>query len=429
MRNYPRASVRLFSGLLFAALVVLTPRNADACSCMMSATNCQYLATAAAVFEATVDSIGPGPTDSTFGQQVRVQLKNIRHHRGKPQSSVITSWSGASCGYSFEIGQRYLIVAGSSPQGDLAVSLCGLTRPIEGAQGLIEFAKSLDEQPLQTRVWGQVVRPTGPGDSLPNPVADAVLTFHGPRETTVKTGTDGKFLVRGLPPGSYSASATVPPSGTPAQSYDGDFELAPGVPHACAELAFFVPPTGEITGVILDDRGAPMPGAFVRLQVLNSGGAGKPVTPWLGTETDDVGRYYFLEIPPGTYNVAFGSMSSGQVLVRTNTGSTIVSVRDGESVSLESLQWRPPSKLPTEVSVRNIDGSPAPAIAVQPLILVDGDEPYLAGPPVVSDADGKFVVQLLQGQRYRLVVGSHRDPRGEIRLVADGQPLTLVLRR
>jgi outer membrane receptor for ferrienterochelin and colicin len=62
--------------------------------------------------------------------------------------------------------------------------------------------------------------------------------------------------------------------------------------------------SGKISGRVLDSQGnVPLPGANVRITALWSGGKETPVTRSLGAAADPDGRFFILNIPPGTYSL------------------------------------------------------------------------------------------------------------------------------
>ena len=142
---------RLFSVFVFATAAFVSVRPAEACSCARwDAPYDAALLKFDAIFEGTIDSITLGSRPFPPGVDARgleesvhvVTLKDVTAWRGAAQPVVITHWHSAGCGYSFQVGHRYLITA-TWRDGDLRVSYCGLTRPLDVAQELIETLKRL----------------------------------------------------------------------------------------------------------------------------------------------------------------------------------------------------------------------------------------------------------------------------------------------
>ena len=115
-------------------LLVLVPRPAAACSCLAQADD-QLLAQADAAFVGTALSrresatstsaptILTGPIVYTFSVE-----KVVKGTVGSARQEVRTGPNSAACGASFDIGQRYLVFAQRTPEGDLQTSLCSGNR-------------------------------------------------------------------------------------------------------------------------------------------------------------------------------------------------------------------------------------------------------------------------------------------------------------
>jgi hypothetical protein len=62
--------------------------------------------------------------------------------------------------------------------------------------------------------------------------------------------------------------------------------------------------TGKIAGRVVDgENGEPLPGANVVVIASWDGGKESPLTSMMGATSDAGGRYFILNIPPGTYSV------------------------------------------------------------------------------------------------------------------------------
>ena len=119
--------------MLFSAaslFVIFQATSAYACSCLPR-TPQQSFASAQAVFAGRViDVVQPNP-DS----EVRVIFEVSRIWKGqkRPRIVVMTSSSSASCGYSFQKREQYLVYA-SRQESQLETGLCSGTKPLSMAQ-------------------------------------------------------------------------------------------------------------------------------------------------------------------------------------------------------------------------------------------------------------------------------------------------------
>jgi hypothetical protein len=122
---------RTISILAMSCGLAYWPAEAAACVCMLSPLNCAEIGRSDAVLEATVESIQLGAISergrfpagaaslTMFSNDVHiVTMRDVTALRGEAQATVITAADESSCGYGFQAGLRYLIVAERS--GDAA---------------------------------------------------------------------------------------------------------------------------------------------------------------------------------------------------------------------------------------------------------------------------------------------------------------------
>jgi hypothetical protein len=134
------------------ALLVFRTAVASACDCAPPPPVAKAVEAAAAVFLGEVVKL-----EETAGQQHLVSLKveNSWKGIGDNQVTVSTAKNGATCGYSFRVGKRYLVYAHAGPKGGpLHVSLCSRTRTAEEAEASEDFkllgdGKAARDRPLR----------------------------------------------------------------------------------------------------------------------------------------------------------------------------------------------------------------------------------------------------------------------------------------
>ncbi|WP_405107784.1 hypothetical protein MHH28_27930 [Paenibacillus sp. FSL K6-1217] len=129
--------------IVFMTLLTVRPQVTYACSCAVSPSPLEALEKSEAVFEGTVVRVkekfklmksSMDPVSVTF--QVGARWKGELGEK----VTVTTAQSGASCGFEFTKGERYIVYAGKEEAGDkegtakLTVSLCSRTALFSGAQ-------------------------------------------------------------------------------------------------------------------------------------------------------------------------------------------------------------------------------------------------------------------------------------------------------
>ena len=120
--------------LALGATLLLSPRPAHACSCMMQGPK-EAFDEAAAVFEGRVVAIKSEAEGAVGPADKRVLLRVVRAWKGieAEQVQVTTADNSAMCGYHFEPEKSYLVYAHGNDEGGLRVSLCSRTKLIEQA--------------------------------------------------------------------------------------------------------------------------------------------------------------------------------------------------------------------------------------------------------------------------------------------------------
>jgi carboxypeptidase family protein len=183
-------------------------------------------------------------------------------------------------------------------------------------------------QPREARsssasVEGVVVR-AGSGEPLAKAQVTLTRTGDGgsdwssrsnPPSTT--TGPDGRFVLRGIEPGSYRI--TVARNGYARQEYGQRVFGGQGTVVALAAgqamrgIAFHLMPTGAVTGVVRDPSGEPLVGANVQVLRATYNAAGqRTLQPAGGDRTNDRGEYRVYWVTPGRYYVAVNGAAPGR---------------------------------------------------------------------------------------------------------------------
>lgn len=139
-----RQDVRVLCVL--AALLVVYTGSVSACSCMPPGPPEQERNRSDAVFAGAVETIQNSTTSEFMGpgQDVTVTFDVSQVWKGQESETVAvkTATSSASCGYAFQEGESYLVYAEEDEggeayhgeDGELTVSLCSRTAPLEDAE-------------------------------------------------------------------------------------------------------------------------------------------------------------------------------------------------------------------------------------------------------------------------------------------------------
>ena len=101
--------------IVFMTLLTVRPQVTYACSCAVSASPLEAMEQSAAVFEGTVVSIKEKfKIMQSSADPVRVTFQVGARWKGEmgEKVTVTTALSGASCGFEFTKGERYIVYAG-----------------------------------------------------------------------------------------------------------------------------------------------------------------------------------------------------------------------------------------------------------------------------------------------------------------------------
>lgn len=142
-RDRGRFLGRAFSvAILLAGISALLPvKFALACSCAPPGSDERALEEASAVFSGTVVDVHDPQGDAAVissGRTVTYTFEVDAVAKGdiRREATVDTAADGASCGYGFKEGVRYVVFADGDPERDLSTSSCSNTHPFEEGEEL-----------------------------------------------------------------------------------------------------------------------------------------------------------------------------------------------------------------------------------------------------------------------------------------------------
>ena len=331
-----------------------------------------------------------------------------------PGNLVVPSGDGGgSCIYEFEAGQRYLVFAYLDPSnGRVRVSLCSATHKWDGSGNDAAFLASLSRPATGGQVFGTVRRFTRSGGGIPDKDEIPFVTsvhLQTPAGVQSARSDGGDYRFEGLTPGAYVLTIDTP-DGYVAYPATAQLEILDN--RGCASQPFSLTDNGRIAGRLLNFKGDPPSG--LNVEVVTAGNIPVPrgISPRTAMVADD-GSFEAGELPPGDYVVGVNLLDLpnpgvpyARVLYPRSAipGTGIVTVKAGERVDLGT--WQLPGAAPAWVVsgvVEWEDQRPAANIEIRALdVTGERASNYQAG-RAVSGADGRFVIALWQGHRYRFV--------------------------
>lgn len=400
---------------------------ADACSCAKLKAPCAEYWGVSAMFAGTVRDIRPVPErPGTLAIHFEIYQRDPRVNSDR---LVVESepQNGGNCGYTFAVGERYVVYARRAVGGQLTTNMCGTKRASAAAIDLA-FLKEIAGPPRGVRVFGHVRRLEydlvsfstrdygGVAAARVQVVGDGVAL-------QATTGPDGSYDFRDLPAGTYRVTVTPPKglalAGHPLPREDHHppppWSVTLTNPSECAEVWTWPRTDAQISGVLLKPDGQPADEEEIDLIAVANATRRDKQIPHVSVRTDGDGRYTFAFIPPGRYLVGVNLKNpppASQVDhrsyhpgVMTPANATVVAIAAGSRVQLTPLQ------LPERPRERRIsgtvvwsDGMPAPDAQ----LTLTGARPAR----VPLDAAGRFSVTLPLGAQFTLTAQASRTVDG-----------------
>ncbi len=185
-------------GLGLALGLLPSGRVARACSCVTPPPPPQALQAAAAVFDGTVTRVEVADPQGSFSP---LRVTFVIHTQWKGVTSgtidVTTAGDSAMCGYSFQLGKRYIVYVAGGLDGT-EVSLCSRTRLYDADEAAALGPDNPPAGAVPAAAWQQEPPSVGcPRCMAPPPprqaLAEAAAVFHGQLVGLTFMGPDHAF--------------------------------------------------------------------------------------------------------------------------------------------------------------------------------------------------------------------------------------------
>ena len=357
---------------------------------------CQALWETDAVFVGTVlsahdESKGVGGFNSRL-----IKLSVDESFRGLASNvaEVFTSYSGASCGFPFRVGQQYLVYAYKGETGRLTTSICNRTRAITEASEDLSYLRGLSTASSRSTIKGEVQRYTrsSDGNMTPSPFPKIRVNVEGASgKSHTFTDDQGNFSITDLEPGEYRVYLDLP-KGLRAGPEEQKVTI---VENGCGFVFFGVELDGRLSGRVLNPSQKPIAAAEI---MIITAGKERYQGYWNAATSNDQGVYEFSRIPPGRYvlHVRYdGTTSQFRPFpkmyypgVSDRGQATVIEI--GEGQRLEDYNLTMPD-LPRE---RTIEGN-----------VISSDGRLLTNAKVAYGADAViYSVPMVEPGRFRLQV-------------------------
>ena len=300
---------------------------------------------------------------------------------GSVGTEVVVLNGPGTCGFSFKLGERYLVYARrDASSGEWSTSICTRTQPLESARARLDLAY-LDRPPAKGgRISGivQEVRPSTGIALSSRPLAAVRVSLHAvssaQRFQTI-TGVDGSYELTSVPVGSYRLAADLPDefeSHTPQQ-------VTIATSAGCADADIWARLDGHISGRVVDEHGQAARGVHVQLADAQAIRNNTPTANLLEVQADENGVFTFRSVPDGTYVLGVGLRTppaSGQLdrrrfYERTATAQAAneIVLGRGEHLTVSEFRLVP---LPQERVVTVIIRAPTGEVASRTRLFMTG---------------------------------------------------------
>jgi hypothetical protein len=265
----------------------------SACTCSQRSA-CASIALASDIFLGTAAS-EESQSDGSF--IVHFDIKESFQGKAENKDDVISVAPG-QCGTTrFQVGAEYLVFAGRTSEGRMAVGPCNPSLPAElAAADLRYLRRQANGDKSKTWLYGLVARlPSSEQESKHGfvPLSGTKVEISGPYgKIEVLAGADGTFETEDLPPGSYRVEPHFPDT-----LMERSLQVQLGS-MGCADALLVTFWNGRISGQAIAPNGQPVSLTDVSLLAV-----GQPRGEGIAERTDEEGRFRFEGLAPGNYKI------------------------------------------------------------------------------------------------------------------------------
>jgi hypothetical protein len=408
-------------------------KTVHACSCTPRSTTCGppgEFWRASDVFTGRVIAIARASNRT----ERRVTILVSERWRGNPHrgaSVEVFTRTPSLCGYPFRTGREYLIYGSRTEDGRITVSLCSRTSSIENAAADVSYARAAAAGNTPAgRIVGEIR--LEPKARRRREFADVRVTVrHGAGATEVATDRQGRYSVELTSSGRHELQVALPET---IYAVQPRHVIEVPNPHACVERHIDVRFNGRLAGRVIDAGGRGVAGLIVTHRFLENRSQVDGRTSVL---TRDDGSYEIERLAPGPFEIGIELPIDGPAADAGSSSNPARTVSKGMLGEGERLLLAPYS-MPADVEMCRLEGTVVGgdgwSMADARVFLKGELGERLLGLPAVSDSLGRFVLAVVEGQRYQVFA---ERPSGDsefseaVAVTAERgmTPLRLVVRR